>query len=110
MTPLSASELASWLSDATEATRPAPQLLDVREPWEFETCHLSGSQLVPMNQIVSRVAEVDDQRPIVCICHHGGRSAQVAQFLESRGLTQVFNLSGGLDRWSRDVDPSFPRY
>jgi rhodanese-related sulfurtransferase len=110
MTPLSATELATWLSEAPHSDRGTPQLIDVREPWEYETCHLSGSALVPMRELVARIDEIDSARPVVCICHHGGRSAQVAHYLETRGMTQVFNLSGGLERWSLEVDPSFPRY
>jgi rhodanese-related sulfurtransferase len=110
MTPISASELAHWLGQKSEPGRPVPQLLDVREPWEYETCHLDGAHLVPMRDLPGRLSELEAGRPVVCICHHGGRSAQVALYLESQGVSQVFNLTGGLDRWSREVDPSFPRY
>src|SRR4051812_2671121 len=96
MKHISAPELAAWLGDAA---RPKPQLLDVREPWEFETCHLPGAKLVPMGEIPSRASEVDADADVVVICHHGGRSLHVAMFLEKNGFARVHNLSGGVDAW-----------
>lgn len=91
-----------------------PQLLDVREPWELALARLEpvpGSLLhVPMMQIPMRLADIDRSRPVVCICHHGMRSAQVVAFLVQQGYASVYNLTGGIDAWSRDVDPSVPRY
>ncbi|RQY18212.1 sulfurtransferase [Burkholderia stagnalis] len=99
--------LAQWLADKT---RPAPVVLDVREPWEIATAQIAGSVSIPMQQIPARSEELDDEAEIVCVCHHGMRSARVAMFLESRGFTKLYNLQGGIDAWSRDVDPSVPRY
>ena len=65
---------------------------------------------IPMREIPARSEELDDEAPIVCICHHGARSANVAMFLESRGFKQVFNLQGGIDAWSRQVDAAVPTY
>lgn len=107
VSPLTASDLSAWLKDDA---RPRPLLLDVREPWEFETCHLVDARLVPMRDIPARVDEIDLDRPIVCICHHGARSMQVALFLASRGASDVHNLSGGVAAWSAQVDPAFPTY
>jgi len=107
MEHISAPELAAWINDPD---RPTPLLLDVREPWEHQTCHIAGSQLVPMNTIPGRFAELDEEQPVVCICHHGGRSMQVATFLEKSGFSKVHNLAGGIDAWSRTVDPSIPLY
>lgn len=91
-----------------------PLLLDVREPWEVAlgTITLPGAQTLawPMNGIPDRVAELDPARPIVCICHHGMRSAQVVAFLVRQGCMAVYNLAGGTDAWSARVDPSLPRY
>lgn len=91
-----------------------PLLLDVREPWEVElgSISLPGAQTLawPMNSIPDRVAELDRAQPIVCICHHGMRSAQVVAFLVRQGCTAVYNLAGGTDAWSVAVDPSLPRY
>lgn len=107
MQNLTAPALAQWLADPA---RPAPVLLDVREPWEIQTASIGGCVSIPMRDIPARSEELEDDAPIVCICHHGARSASVAGFLEARGFTQVFNLQGGIDAWSRQVDPSVPTY
>ena len=93
-----------------------PLLLDVREPWEAATASIaSGSarldqRLIPMGEIPARLAELDPTQPIVVFCHHGVRSLQVVAFLERQGFESVYNLAGGIDAWSREVDPSVPRY
>lgn len=89
-----------------------PLLLDVREPWEFNTCHIDGSRLVPMRQIPQAVSEqaLDHSQEIVVICHHGIRSRQVAYYLEQQGFDKVINLEGGVEAWANDVDPGMPRY
>lgn len=87
-----------------------PLLLDVREDWEFATAHLPGSLHIPMAKIPQRHAELEKNRPIVVICHHGMRSQQVADFLEKKGATDIGNLVGGLDAWSIEIDPQLPRY
>jgi rhodanese-related sulfurtransferase len=107
MQNLTAPALAEWLADSS---RPAPVLLDVREPWEIETAKIAGSLSIPMREIPARSEELDDEAPLVCICHHGARSAQVGMFLEARGHRNVFNLQGGIDAWSRQVDPAVPTY
>ena len=101
------SELAQWLADPT---REKPLLLDVREPWEFEICHIQGSQLIPMNSIPQKISELEKEESIVCICHHGMRSWQVAAFLEKNGFAQVINLSGGVDAWAQEVDAAMVTY
>ncbi|MDB5854100.1 MAG: sulfurtransferase [Herminiimonas sp.] len=107
MQQLTAPEVAAWLADPA---RPAPLLLDVREPWEFETCHLEGARLMPMNTVPARQQELDPEQPVVCICHHGARSMQVAAFLERQGFQNVTNLTGGIHAWALQVDPSMPTY
>lgn len=107
MQHVSAPELAAWLADPA---RPQPLLLDVREHWEYETCHLDGATLIPMHLIPIRVNELDDDADIVCVCHHGARSMQVAAFLERNGFTRVVNLTGGMHAWAVQVDPSMPQY
>lgn len=92
------------------AAPPTPLLLDVREPWEVAIASLPGSVNVPMQQIPAAIGTLDASRPIVCICHHGMRSMQVAWFLERNGFQHVFNLTGGIDGWARDVDPDCPTY
>lgn len=107
MRQISAPDLAAWLADAS---REKPVLLDVREPWEFERAKIEGAKLVPMREVPARVNEIDQAKPVVAICHHGGRSMQVAVFLEKAGYKNVHNLVGGVDAWSRTVDPAVPIY
>jgi rhodanese-related sulfurtransferase len=107
MKQISPPQLAAWLADAA---REQPLLLDVREPWEYERARIAGAELVPMGQVAARLDEIDPARPIVAICHHGGRSLQVAMFLERNGYQNVHNLAGGVDAWSRTVDPAVPLY
>ena len=85
-------------------------LLDVREPWEYAQVHVEGARHIPMGQIPERLGELDPQARYVVMCHHGGRSQQVAAFLASKGYGQVANLAGGIDAWSQVVDPNLPRY
>ena len=107
MQHVTAPELAAWLGDAA---RPRPLLLDVRENWEFETCHIDGSTLIPMNTIPARIEELDEDAEIVCICHHGARSMSVAAFLERNGFGKVTNLTGGVHAWALQVDSAMPKY
>ena len=86
-------------------------LLDVREPWEVEIGALPGVVCMPMGDVPSRAfAELDPDRPIVTICHHGVRSLNVAAWLRKEGFEQSQSLAGGMDAWSTQVDPSIPRY
>jgi rhodanese-related sulfurtransferase len=107
MQNLTTSELAAWLENAA---REKPVLLDVREPWEFQTCHIDGAVTMPMNTIPSKLYELDAEQPIVCICHHGVRSMQVALFLEQNGFTQISNLTGGVHAWAQQVDNTMLTY
>ncbi len=89
----------------------APLLLDVREPWEFQAASLPGSILMPMGDVPSRAhAELDPDAPIVVLCHHGMRSLSVTMWLRNQGFEHVQSLAGGIDAWSRTVDPTIPRY
>lgn len=107
MQQITPAQLAAWLADGS---RDKPMLLDVREPWEYQTARIEGAQLLPMREIPARVAEIDPGREVVAICHHGGRSMQVGMFLEKQGFQRVHNLMGGIDAWSRTVDPAVPLY
>ena len=107
MNQITAGQLAAWLADAG---RDKPVLLDVREPWEWETARIEGSQHMPMREVPARLGEIDSDREVVAVCHHGGRSQQVAMFLEKNGFSKVHNLQGGVDAWSRTVDPAVPLY
>ena len=99
------------LSDRLRSTEP-PVLLDVREPEEHTLCALPGSRLIPLADLPERVGELADwkDRDLVVYCHHGVRSAHAIGFLQSAGFAQLTNLSGGIDRWSLEVDSSLPRY
>jgi rhodanese-related sulfurtransferase len=91
-----------------------PLLLDVREPWEVQTAHVQPEDVdvvaIPMQEIPARLAELPDDRPIACLCHHGMRSQRVALFLAHQGYTDVSNIAGGIDAWSRERDPGVPLY
>ena len=100
-------KLAAWLADEV---REKPVLLDVREAWEFQAGHIDGSLAMPMNTIPDRLSELDMQQPIICICHHGVRSMQVALFLERNGFTDIGNLTGGVHAWAQQVDSAMPIY
>jgi len=89
----------------------SPVLLDVRESWEHETAALPNATLIPMGDIPSRAnTELDPDAPIVVMCHHGARSLNVALWLRDQGFTHAQSLSGGIDAWSRSIDPTIPRY
>jgi rhodanese-related sulfurtransferase len=107
MNHITAPELATRLADES---LPRPVLLDVREPWEFETCKIEGSTLIPMNTIPARLQELDEDAEIVCICHHGARSMSVAAFLERNGFANITNLTGGVHAWAVQVDSAMPKY
>ncbi|MDP5008087.1 MAG: rhodanese-like domain-containing protein [Glaciimonas sp.] len=104
---ITAPDLAAWINDPA---RPKPMLLDVREPWEYEKCHIDGANLMPMQTIPEHINDLDDEQEIVCICHHGARSAAVAAFLEKHDFTHVTNLTGGIHAWAVHVDPTMTTY
>ncbi len=87
-------------------------VLDCREENEYEIVKLEPAVLLPMSELMARVGELEPQkdREIVVHCHHGGRSQQAAQYFLDQGFTRVANLRGGIEAWSREVDPAVPRY
>ena len=86
-------------------------LLDVREPWEFETAHMDGAKLLPMGDIPSRAhQELDPEEHIVVVCHHGVRSMNVTAWLRQQGFEKAQSMRGGIDAWSRVVDGNVPTY
>jgi rhodanese-related sulfurtransferase len=107
MQQITPAQLRAWLEDAG---RSSPRLLDVREQWEHDIVHLDDSVHMPMQTVPARRTELTPDEDIVVICHHGGRSQQVAMFLERMGHERVYNLAGGVDAWAREVDPSMARY
>jgi adenylyltransferase/sulfurtransferase len=86
------------------------QLVDVREPHEYRIAHLPDAVLMPLNTLPAHVHELDSSREIVLHCHHGQRSMRALEFLRQSGFRKLKNLRGGIDSWSRDVDPAVPRY
>lgn len=106
MREFSATELHNHLEAAAEK----PLLLDVRETWEFDKARIEGSILVPMRSVPEKLAELDQDRETVVICHHGIRSRMVGRYLESQGFTNIINLSGGVAAWANDIDRQMPTY
>lgn len=122
---LNPSDFAAWrdsvqsgLTSGLSSVPIVPVVLDVREPWELQTASVKpdGFALVhiPMRDIPARIAELQQAHgsghPIACLCHHGMRSLQVANFLMQSGFTDVVNLQGGIDAWSQQLDQTVPRY
>ncbi len=86
-----------------------PLMLDVRERWELEAARIDGAMHVPMGEVPAAFGALPRDRDIVVVCHHGGRSFTIAMLLERAGF-RAANLAGGIDAWSRDVDPTVPAY
>ena len=101
---MSAPQLAAHLQTAE------PMLVDVREPWEFDICHIEGSVNIPMGQIVHAIDELDNAAEKIVICHHGVRSQQVIYYLEQQSIENLVNLDGGVDAWARQVDRDMAVY
>jgi rhodanese-related sulfurtransferase len=116
---IQASQFSEWARAPHEgAPGTLPLVLDVREPWELQTASVRPDQFtvlhVPMRDIPAKLAALRESHgeghPIACLCHHGMRSQQVAVYLEQNGFTDVVNLQGGIDAWSRQVDPAVALY
>lgn len=105
MKEISVTELKEWRDSGKDF-----QLIDVREPHEYDICNLGG-ELIPMGEIVDNIEKISKDKTVVMQCRSGGRSGQVVQFLESQhGFTNLINLKGGILAWSDQVDPSVPKY
>ena len=85
-------------------------LIDVREPWEYDLCRIPGAKLIPMGSIPANLQALDTDDEVICYCHHGIRSMDVAVWLRGQGVERARSLAGGIDRWSAEIDPSVPRY
>jgi rhodanese-related sulfurtransferase len=107
MQTISAIELQAWLNDTA---RKAPQVIDVREEWELALAKLAFAQHIAMQTIPEQLNAIDDTDAIVVVCHHGVRSYHVALFLEKQGFEKLYNLTGGIDAWSSQVDQTIARY
>ncbi|MEY4653339.1 MAG: hypothetical protein RI884_1920 [Pseudomonadota bacterium] len=105
------SQLSDWLQQHADLR---PVVLDVREPMELAIARVrpEGFELmhIPMYEIPGSLAELDPERPLACLCHHGVRSQQVAMFLARQGFEQVVNIAGGIDAWSIERDDSVAQY
>lgn len=85
-------------------------LIDVREPDEHAICQVSGSRLLPMSEIPAALDTLPRDQKLLVLCHHGGRSARVVQFLRAQGFNQAINVRGGIDAWANELDPTLARY
>jgi adenylyltransferase/sulfurtransferase len=86
------------------------RLIDVREPMEYEIARIEGAELLPLSRFNEWAHTLSAEEEIVVMCHHGIRSAQVCAVLAREGFGKLYNLAGGIDRWSDEVDPSVPQY
>ena len=94
--------------DSNGAARPL--LLDVREPWEYQICHLNDSMLVPMNQVPAILKKLDKDQETIIICHHGVRSQRVGLLMKDNGFKDIVNVAGGINAWAKNVDSSMSTY
>lgn len=85
-------------------------LVDVREPWEHAQCRIEGAKLIPMGAIPANLQSLDSGEEVICYCHHGMRSLDVAAWLRGQGVEKAKSLSGGIERWSAEIDPTISRY
>lgn len=105
MSDISVEQLAQWRASGKNFV-----LLDVREPFELQAASLPDALHIPMRQLPARMVELDPATEIAVLCHHGGRSERVAQFLTMQGFSSVHNVAGGIDAYSKRVDKAIPRY
>ncbi|MBI2517825.1 MAG: sulfurtransferase [Opitutae bacterium] len=98
------------VTTAAQQLREGALLLDVREPYEVAACAIPGSRHIPMRQIPASLPDLPQDRDILVLCHHGGRSLRVMQFLRANGFARVSNVAGGIDAWALQIDPALPRY
>jgi rhodanese-related sulfurtransferase len=84
--------------------------VDVREQWEHDTAHIEGSVLIPLGDIPSNLARLENAEEVVLFCHHGIRSLDAAAWLRSQGVAGARSMTGGIERWSAEIDPNVPRY
>ena len=85
-------------------------ILDVREPYEYEICHIEGATLLPLNQVAEKLNTLPENKMIVVMCHHGGRSRSIVNYLNDNGFEKVYNLDGGIDRYALEINPELDRY
>jgi len=100
---------ANELKQKMDAREPF-ELIDVRETFEYEIARIDGARLIPLGEIAERADELPRDRPIVVHCHSGRRSAEAVRLLQQRGFGNIYNLEGGIDAWSDQIDPGVPKY
>jgi rhodanese-related sulfurtransferase len=106
MTEITATDLKERLDSGDDI-----QIIDVREPHEFEVARIPGSKLIPLRDVLNRMGEIDETRETVVHCKSGGRSAHAIEALTRAGFQgKLFNLKGGINAWSNEVDPGVPKY
>lgn len=102
---ISVSELKKMLDQGEKVL-----VIDVREPWEFELCRIGGAKSIPMGALPANLQALDVDGDVICYCHHGQRSLNVAVWLRGQGVEGAKSLAGGIEQWSIEVDPGVPRY
>ena len=106
-------QVPDWLA-STAQNGTLPLVLDVREPWELHTASVTAEgfelRAIPMGSIPNQLDTLDPARPVACLCHHGVRSLRVAAYLAQQGFESVSNITGGIDAWTHELDPSVPLY
>jgi rhodanese-related sulfurtransferase len=102
--------LETDVADAARQVQAGALLLDVREPFEVQICAVTSSRHIPMRQIPESLSELPRDQPILVLCHHGGRSLRVTQFMRANGFANVTNIAGGIDAWAKQIDPALARY
>jgi rhodanese-related sulfurtransferase len=101
------------VTEANKLTQAGPgkvQIIDVREPDERATCAIEGSRHIPMRQIPEVAASLPRDQQLLILCHHGGRSMRVTQFLRANGFENATNIAGGIDAWAQQIEPGMKRY
>jgi adenylyltransferase/sulfurtransferase len=101
------------VSEAKQRLTQAPAqtlIIDVREPYELEICHLAGAEHIPMREIPAVADSLPRDKHLMILCHVGGRSRRVTEFLRARGLQAVSNIAGGIDAWAEEIEPGMRRY
>lgn len=99
---------------AKDPDGPPFRLVDCREEDEYALCRIEGAELIPLSRFgeeaMRKIVQSDDPRPVIVYCHHGMRSLHATMFLRQRGKKETWSLAGGIDLWSRQIDPEVPRY
>jgi adenylyltransferase/sulfurtransferase len=95
---------------AALGTAEPPQVIDVRDPWEWEVARIAGSRLIPLSRLGDRLTDLDPRRDIVTVCHRGVRSVTARRLLRGAGFGRVKSLAGGIDAWAARVDDKLARY